>query len=186
MSTLQALRTQTDATTAEQKRLAERKKSILVLIHEYLNENGFLETARKLSSESNGLLTKYSIADNVDLMLILSEYEAYYEMKFGKKPKLLRKLDEALAVPVPPRGQPDSSQSKKSKKPDITSEKLPILPNSSGNSAGSGPEDDNSNNVLGVQGTSVNSMNNKSKKADDEIFEERCSALIHIRPAINY
>ena len=39
-------------------------------------------------------MNKYEIADNIDLTLIINEYEQYYEMKFDKKPKLVRKLKE--------------------------------------------------------------------------------------------
>lgn len=46
------------------------------------------------SSLSSNILTKYEIADNIDLSLILNEYEQYYEMKFDKKPKLVRKLKD--------------------------------------------------------------------------------------------
>lgn len=188
-SSLLALRTQSEATTAEQKRLVERKKSILLFIYDYLSENGFLETAKKLTTESAGLLSKYCVADNVDLLLILNEYEAYYEMKFGKKPKLIRKLKEGEDQPYVPR-IPDASQSsssassKKQKKSDITSEKLPILPNGNNSQSSlnsSAPEDDsnnnnnNSNSTLGIQGTSVNTTN-KNKKSDgdsNESYEER-------------
>ena len=37
-------------------------------------------------------LQQFEVADNMDLALILGEYEAYYEMKFDKKPKIVRKL----------------------------------------------------------------------------------------------
>ena len=43
----------------------------------------------------------------MDLPLILSEFEAYYEMKFDKKPKLVRKLangEERIIRPRPPEG----------------------------------------------------------------------------------
>jgi hypothetical protein len=43
----------------------------------------------------------------MDLTLILNEFEAYYEMKFDKKPKLVRKLANGEERVRPPR-QPDS------------------------------------------------------------------------------
>jgi hypothetical protein len=43
----------------------------------------------------------------MDLTLILSEFEAFYEMKFDKKPKLVRKLANGEERIVRPR-QPDS------------------------------------------------------------------------------
>ena len=44
------------------------------------------------------MLGKFEAADNMDLGLILSDYEAYYSMRFDKKPKLVRKLSEAEEV----------------------------------------------------------------------------------------
>jgi katanin p60 ATPase-containing subunit A1 len=51
---------------------------------------------------------QFEIADNMDLPLILSEFEAYYEMKFDKKPKLVRKLangEERIPRPRQPEGK---------------------------------------------------------------------------------
>jgi katanin p60 ATPase-containing subunit A1 len=94
MSTsLLAIKASSEANTAEQKRLVERKRNILVLVHHHLIENGYIEAAERLQHESGGVLTKFAAADNIDLGLVLSEYETYYEMRFDKKPKLARKLD---------------------------------------------------------------------------------------------
>ena len=195
-SSLIALKAQTEAGSAEQKRIAEKKKSILLLINEYLNENGFLETARKLSGESGGLISKFAAADNVDLMLILSEYEAYYEMRFGKKPKLIRKLQDgesnphAPRVPEAPVSNKKSGGGAKSQTNSNGSDKLPSIPgdksqqstSNNTNSNNTNPEDDNG--LLGVQGTSVNMAASKSKRSESETndnFEERyiqCHVLI--------
>ena len=94
MSTLAALRATSESITAEQRRLTERKRNILVLINAYLIENGYFETLEKFSSETNGVGTKYEVADNIDLNLILADYENYYEIRFERKPKIVRKLNE--------------------------------------------------------------------------------------------
>ena len=47
----------------------ERKKNILILIHQYLINIGFPDSAAKLSEESNLELENYSVADNMDLLL---------------------------------------------------------------------------------------------------------------------
>ena len=70
----------------------ERKKNILILIHQYLINIGFSESATKLSEESNLELETYSVADNMDLLLIIREYEDYYYMKFGKVPIFSHKI----------------------------------------------------------------------------------------------
>lgn len=173
MSTnLLALRAQTDAGSAEQKRLAEKKKSILLLIYEYLNESGFIESAKKLAGESSGLMSKFAAADNVDLMLILSEYEAYYEMRFSKKPKLMRKLADGEEGYVP--RIPDSSGMASKKKPvkqesGSGNEKLPLLPGTQANNNNNNNSDtENYLSSLGVQGTSVTAGSSKSKRSDSD------------------
>lgn len=111
MTSLQALRATTDAATAETKRLQERKKCLLVLIKQYLLENGYIEAAERLQHEGGSALSKLAVADNVDLMLILQEYESYYEMRFDKKPKLIRKVEgDASSLGVSTNG---SSSTKK-------------------------------------------------------------------------
>ena len=72
----------------------ERKKNILILIHQYLINIGFSESATKLSEESNLELETYSVADNMDLLLIIREYEDYYYMKFGKIPIFSHKISD--------------------------------------------------------------------------------------------
>ena len=70
----------------------ERKRNILILIHAHLIENGYIEAAERLSSEGGAVMGKFEVADNIDMSLIMSDYEAYYEMRFDRKPKLVRKL----------------------------------------------------------------------------------------------
>ncbi len=45
-----------------------------------------------LQNESNLSLKQIVPADNMDLMTILQEYENYYSYKFGKTPKISRKI----------------------------------------------------------------------------------------------
>lgn len=188
-STLMALRANSEAATAEQKRATEKRRNILVLIHQHLIENGYVEAAERLSHEAGSVISKFEVADNVDFGLILGEYEAYYEMRFDKKPKLVRKLDgnevnnKALAN-RPPR-QPDSSgASKKPSSRDKNSlDKSGKLPTVTGAVPAPSDDDGGSSFGLGVSGlsiggSSVDSSISKQKKADSdsvekERFEER-------------
>ena len=78
------------------------KKNILILIHQYLINVGFPDSAAKLSEESNLELENYSVADNMDLLLIIREYEDYYYMKFGKNPIFSHKIsDGKMGGPLP-------------------------------------------------------------------------------------
>ena len=58
-----------------EKKENERKKNILVLISKYLENAGYPETCVKLEEECNLDLDKYDTADNVDLYIIVKEYE---------------------------------------------------------------------------------------------------------------
>ena len=85
-----------------EKKENERKKNILILIHQYLNNIGFQDSASRLSEESNLELENYSVADNMDLLLIIREYEDYYYMKFGKNPIFSHKIsDGKMGGPLP-------------------------------------------------------------------------------------
>lgn len=67
-----------------------RQKNILYLMHRYLNENGFYETAKTLQSEAR-LSANFEVCDNIDLDSIYLEFATYYNLKFGKYPKFLKK-----------------------------------------------------------------------------------------------
>lgn len=170
-TTLMAIRAAGESNTAEQKRNTERKRNVLILINQYLVENGYFESSERLQHESGGLVNKFVAADNLDLSLILGEYEAYYEMRFDKKPKLVRKLDgeEAARVstkPVRPEAsKKSSSSSAANKKVDnsdnnsVGSNKLPTV--------GSTPLD-NDMSFGGISGTTINMQDPKKGKASAE------------------
>ncbi|CAM9203013.1 unnamed protein product, partial [Phaeothamnion confervicola] len=90
-ATLAALKAQGDAKLAEEQRLIERRRSLVVLINDYLVSNGYLGTAERLGSEAGAALAKLEKADNVDLMSVLVEFELYHEFKYGHRPKLVRR-----------------------------------------------------------------------------------------------
>jgi katanin p60 ATPase-containing subunit A1 len=71
----------------------DRNRAVLILIISHLTEYGYVEAAATLEREGGAPLSRFEAADNVDLINIVKEYEEYYEMKLGKKPKLVRKTD---------------------------------------------------------------------------------------------
>jgi len=95
-----AMKASAEAGSAEKKRAEEKRRAILVLMHSHLIENGYVGAAEMLSKEAGVVLGRYEVADNMDIGLIVGDYEAYYEMRFDKKPKLVRKLkdDEVSAT----------------------------------------------------------------------------------------
>ena len=167
-----ALKSAAEATTAEQKRLAETRRNIIVIIHQHLIENGYVEAAERLNHESNGIASKFGVADNIDLNLILSEYESYYEMRFDRKPKLVKKLSEVEELTrnvINKSNKVDNTKkSKKVEAADSSSNKLPTINSVESNETSS----------LGVSGiklvTSSTDSKLKGNKDEDPLrVEER-------------
>lgn len=140
-SSLLAIRASVDANSAEQKRLVDRKRSLVVLVHHFLVEQGFVESAERLQHEAHAILSKLDLADNIDLNLIFMEYEAYYEMRFDRKPKVLKKAEGEEGGGSSRSFKPSKPESsKKSKPPSPAStttsstdkDKLPNINNNAG------------------------------------------------------
>lgn len=47
-----------------------------------------------MARECNIDLEKWEVADNIDLFYVIQDFEEYFEMKFMKKPILVRKIAE--------------------------------------------------------------------------------------------
>ncbi|KAI8128142.1 hypothetical protein FF38_08187 [Lucilia cuprina] len=70
-----------------------RRKNLLYLVQRYLNDNGFYGTAAALKNEAK-LSDEYELCDNIDLDGIYLEYASYYQLKFGKYPRILKKQQQ--------------------------------------------------------------------------------------------
>lgn len=66
-----------------------------MLVHRHLIACGYVEAATAMERECNVGLDKWEVADNIDLGYILQDFEEYFEMKFQKKPVLVRKNPNA-------------------------------------------------------------------------------------------
>ena len=91
-STLSAIKARNDSRISEEKRSTDRKKHILVMILDFLRENSYLESALTLQSEVGSTISKYTVADNIDLPYAIKQFEEYQEIKVGKRPTLVRRL----------------------------------------------------------------------------------------------
>jgi len=90
-----------EAKITREKRENERRKNILILILRHLINMGYSESAFKLQEEANLNLDKYDVADNIDLYIILCEYEEFFELKYNKKPKLVNLMEnQGTKLPV--------------------------------------------------------------------------------------
>ncbi len=50
----------------------------------------YIESSQRLQGESGVSQSKWEVADNMDLMQIMQQFEEYYEFKFQKKPVFTR------------------------------------------------------------------------------------------------
>lgn len=77
----------------EAKKEQETRRVILTLISRYLQSVGYMELSQKVVNESGINLDKFDVADNIDLAIILREFEDYYFLRHNKQPKLLKKSE---------------------------------------------------------------------------------------------
>lgn len=69
----------------------------MYLIERYLKDNGLYDTCECLKNEAR-LQNDYEICDNIDLDSIYLEYASFYQVKFGKNPKILKKISTIMNV----------------------------------------------------------------------------------------
>uniref|UniRef100_A0A672J1S8 Katanin p60 ATPase-containing subunit A-like 2 n=1 Tax=Salarias fasciatus TaxID=181472 RepID=A0A672J1S8_SALFA len=69
--------------------------------YHHLLEQGYVATALALDQETNGGVRRFEVCDNIDLEMVLMEYESYHYVKFQKYPKLIRRGEQS-GVPVQP------------------------------------------------------------------------------------
>lgn len=69
---------ETESRMSEEKRNAERKRNLIILMEKYLLTIGCLDSVAKIQQETNISLEKWDTADNIDLFMIFLDYEQYY------------------------------------------------------------------------------------------------------------
>ena len=85
---------------AEKRRLEALRKELLVLVHDFLTEEGLFEVADLLKDHLSPLLQQYKIADNIDLPLIATDFLAYYRLRFHRDPILVKRCENVNETPV--------------------------------------------------------------------------------------
>lgn len=68
----------------------QRKRNLIYLINQYLGDY-LPKTQRALKEEYK--CDEYQVCDNIDLDSMYLEYCSLFQIKFGKKPKILKRLD---------------------------------------------------------------------------------------------
>ena len=92
-STLQSIKTQSRAKDEEEKIKQKRKRGVIVMMLQFLSENGLGRSLDALQQETGVTLAKHAPADNMDLTTIFSQFEDYYDIRYGRKPKFFRICD---------------------------------------------------------------------------------------------
>jgi katanin p60 ATPase-containing subunit A1 len=98
MADLQAVKAMSKARDAEERRGQERRRNVVVLILRHLADYGYVDAYERLSAESQLSLGRLDAADNMDLVGILQEFEEGYEQRFGRRPKLVRRVAEEVCA----------------------------------------------------------------------------------------
>lgn len=71
----------------------ERKRNLLYLMEGYMRDCCLHDAADALASEAQ-LSNQYELCDNVDLDMILLDYNGYYYTRFDKYPKIVRRINQ--------------------------------------------------------------------------------------------
>ncbi|XP_068430116.1 katanin p60 ATPase-containing subunit A-like 2 [Clinocottus analis] len=79
---------------ADELRTETRRKSLLILIYHHLLGQGYVSAAMALDQETNGRVRRFEVCDNIDLEMVLMDYESYHYVKFERYPKLIRRTAE--------------------------------------------------------------------------------------------
>lgn len=93
----------------EARKEQESRRALLTLCARYLQSVGYAESSAKLIHDSALNLDNIDLADNVDLPIILREYEEYYALKYNRPPKLLRKNTAEDRKMRPPAKKPTAA-----------------------------------------------------------------------------
>ncbi|XP_028318937.1 katanin p60 ATPase-containing subunit A-like 2 isoform X1 [Gouania willdenowi] len=91
----QSMKVAHQAREADELKTERRKKNLLILIYHHLLGQGYVAAALALDQETNGGMRRFEVCDNIDLEMVLMEYESYHFVKFQRFPKLIRRGTEA-------------------------------------------------------------------------------------------
>eukprot|EP00760_Papus_ankaliazontas_P035279 PhM_4_TR7726/c0_g1_i1/m.46993/K07767/KATNA1; katanin p60 ATPase-containing subunit A1 len=109
MSTLQSLKVNSAAKEEEEKTKIRRKRGAIMLALDFLMSCGYTMTAQALQQESGMSVSKYTIADNMSLMTVITQFEEHYRGMYGTTPKYYRGLDPN-EVGMPPSATPGTGR----------------------------------------------------------------------------
>ncbi|GIQ79974.1 transferase [Kipferlia bialata] len=77
------------ARDSHEQKQQQRKRNIVVLMADYCQSHGWMDTLSCLRRETG--IDGYTVCDNVDIELVLQQYEEFYDFKHGKMPRIVTK-----------------------------------------------------------------------------------------------
>jgi len=145
----QSLATAALARDAEKNREETLERSCHVVIAEYLKSKGYNATLSSFKSETNDALENFSVADNITLPTIITEYETLQTVKLGKTPKIIKRTTPEITSKTE-RAKNYSAKTRKYR--NAPTKKLPSISKSSRQ---------NSQSEISVSGKSENSKGDR-------------------------
>lgn len=109
----------------ERRSILERKRHLLLLISQYLSDHGLCNTVDILAKESSLLATtrrEVVLCDNVDLESMYLDYVSHHQLKFGRMPKIAKRLELSLTATAAA-----ASTSAEQPENDITTTETPLF-----------------------------------------------------------
>lgn len=92
----------------------QRHRNILYLILQYLDDFGLKLTKSALLTEAN-LPGDHRVCDNIDLDTIYLDYCSFYQLKFGKTPKFVKRIEETNDVHMATKANASKTKTKPDK-----------------------------------------------------------------------
>lgn len=90
-----AIKTAQKARDDDEKQKLRRRKGIVVMMLQFLQDGGFTRSVDAVQSDTGVSLSRFAAADNMDLVTVFSQFEEFYDLKFGRRPRFFRQLDDA-------------------------------------------------------------------------------------------
>ncbi|XP_055305836.1 katanin p60 ATPase-containing subunit A-like 2 isoform X2 [Sitodiplosis mosellana] len=88
----------------------QRQRNILYLISQYLSDFGLKQTKSMLWNEAS-LSPECTVCDNIDLDTIYLDFCSYYHLRFGKLPKILKRIECASSDSTNAKGKVNKNRS---------------------------------------------------------------------------
>lgn len=97
----------------------------MYLVMKWLLHSGYVDTCTSLQNETRTQQDRFELADNMDLEIILADFEQNQQVRYGKTPKIIKKMEPMTSGSDSRSKLPKTSRSRAgSKEPNRTSTNL--------------------------------------------------------------